>query len=737
MTFLNAALLAGTLAFAMPLIIHLLNRTKFQTVDWGAMHLLDAVLRVNHRRFQLQQWLLLMIRCAIPIILALSLAIPVLTHFQALPKDAPSSVVILIDDSYSMDVAVAAEGDPSTLLQQALQQTEQIMNALPAGSEAQVILAGGRVRTLPDQISTNLRQLITSLQSVTGGAGSCDWQQAFSAAATTVASMHHARRELIVISDFQRHDWRTAAPPLLQELRQRWTTLSTPPVVHLIKLGPRDTSGLRNVAVVGLQPDRPTLGVGQEVRLRVTLKNFSTVPQSGVRVQLKVDEEMVSASTADLGPLASRQLLLTHTFETAGSHVVQAELITEDALPSDNRQFCSLEVLETVEVLLIDGKPSGVPLQAETSFLALALSPFTYGSQPLADLIQTRTIAANQFANSHLGNSRIVIMANVPRLNDNQADALEAFVQAGGALIVFAGDQLATDWYHQRLSKPSRPLLPMRWGPLQGTAWSGDPGDALPDTQTAIAGQFFEHPAMQLFNQTGSGSPADAAIYAWHPLEPSDPPANVIARLDTGQVLMAERPWGDGVVLQVGVAANLRWSNLPLQPVFVPLMQEWIAWMATRGLPPRNIDVGQPAVVHWTGDPGRKWQWLAPDASRSEAVNRPSTENRETFRLAQVRFPGVYTLSGHANDDSPSHVAIHITARADAAESDLDRLDDAEITDIAQLLDGQIFTSADAYLQQENTRRFGREAWRPFLLLLLSLMVAEVVLQQRFAGVRS
>ena len=44
MTFLNAALLAGSLAFAIPIIIHLFHKSRFKIVPWGAMHLLEAVI---------------------------------------------------------------------------------------------------------------------------------------------------------------------------------------------------------------------------------------------------------------------------------------------------------------------------------------------------------------------------------------------------------------------------------------------------------------------------------------------------------------------------------------------------------------------------------------------------------------------------------------------------------------------------------------------------------------------
>ena len=40
MSFLNVILLGGLAAFSIPLIIHILNKRRFITVHWGAMHLI-------------------------------------------------------------------------------------------------------------------------------------------------------------------------------------------------------------------------------------------------------------------------------------------------------------------------------------------------------------------------------------------------------------------------------------------------------------------------------------------------------------------------------------------------------------------------------------------------------------------------------------------------------------------------------------------------------------------------
>jgi len=101
--FLNAALLGGLLAVSIPVVIHLFHKSKFRVVPWGAMHLLEAVLRKNTRRLKLEQLLLLLLRCSIPVALALLMARPVLRGLESLIGDAKTSTVVVLDNSYSME----------------------------------------------------------------------------------------------------------------------------------------------------------------------------------------------------------------------------------------------------------------------------------------------------------------------------------------------------------------------------------------------------------------------------------------------------------------------------------------------------------------------------------------------------------------------------------------------------------------------------------------------------------
>ena len=105
MQFLSAPLLYGLILAAAPIIIHLLNRRRFQLVEWAPMKYLKLTIRNNRRRVRIEQLLLLLLRTLLIILLILTLARPALSGAGAggwLARRARVSRIVVIDDSLSM-----------------------------------------------------------------------------------------------------------------------------------------------------------------------------------------------------------------------------------------------------------------------------------------------------------------------------------------------------------------------------------------------------------------------------------------------------------------------------------------------------------------------------------------------------------------------------------------------------------------------------------------------------------
>src|SRR3954463_3641390 len=98
MSFLAPLMLWGSLAAAIPIALHFFYRSRYRTVPWAAMKFLLASIEQTSRRLKFQELLLLLLRTAILLLLAIALARP---SFRGGGGDAVDAVLV-IDTSLSM-----------------------------------------------------------------------------------------------------------------------------------------------------------------------------------------------------------------------------------------------------------------------------------------------------------------------------------------------------------------------------------------------------------------------------------------------------------------------------------------------------------------------------------------------------------------------------------------------------------------------------------------------------------
>src|SRR5438270_11949242 len=97
---IHLGFLAAAAAVAVPILIHLLLRPRARRIEIGTVRFLKLVLRDSTRRRKLRRWLLLALRMAAALLLALLFARP---YFHAASQDGrDQEVTLLIDQSASM-----------------------------------------------------------------------------------------------------------------------------------------------------------------------------------------------------------------------------------------------------------------------------------------------------------------------------------------------------------------------------------------------------------------------------------------------------------------------------------------------------------------------------------------------------------------------------------------------------------------------------------------------------------
>lgn len=729
MTFLNAALLAGVAALAIPILIHLFHKSRFQVVRWGAMHLLEAVIRTNQRRIRIEQWILLAIRCAIPAILALCMARPVWHGAQKLlfnrnPEgglaEVRTSTVLLLDNSYSMEAGRAGTSNFAL----ARDEAGRVLNELRPGSEAQVVLMGEGGAPLIDEPTYDLARLSQNLGKLDAGYGAATIPAALDYAAGVVGKMHEPNRQLIVMTDFQRISFESTDDALLGQMLDRLQKLPIAPQVTLWDVGGEVRD---NVAIESLEFSRLMIGVGQKIQIRVNLRNFGDVNYPDLRVYFKADGKEKSAAQIKLGARENGQVLFSHSFDTAGSHVIEV-MADADTLKADNTFYASIPVRDKVPLLLVNGDPNTEPLKGETDFAEIALQPYMAGRVELADLIKPAVIRPEAINAKILTEQAVVILANVRKLADDQVRALEDFVKNGGGLLIFPGNRIDAQWYNSALVKDGKGLLPLAYGALAGDLKEGAP-------TIGIVSQRYENPALELFNDPRNGSLGDAQVKMWFRMQEQGKAAGVpemttLARLDSGDPFLVERPFGDGRVIACALPFDADWSNLPMRPFYLPLMQRLGVYLASTVFPPRNLDVGKPLIAFLpAADSGKKAALLKPDGTGIELPIVKRGE-RGVVEFAKTQQPGLYTLT------PPGGREVHFVVNASRRESDLAKLTDKEISDLAKAHGVALVHNGAEFKALDHRRKFGLEFWRPLLWAILGLCFLELILQQRFARAR-
>ena len=92
--FFNPWMLIGLAGIALPLLVHLLSRKKYDVVEWGAMQFLELG-RNAKRRVQLEEFLLMLLRMTLLALLAFALARPWLSgcllYTSPSPRDGTKS----------------------------------------------------------------------------------------------------------------------------------------------------------------------------------------------------------------------------------------------------------------------------------------------------------------------------------------------------------------------------------------------------------------------------------------------------------------------------------------------------------------------------------------------------------------------------------------------------------------------------------------------------------------------
>ncbi|GIT29616.1 MAG: hypothetical protein Ct9H300mP1_16620 [Planctomycetaceae bacterium] len=192
------------------------------------------------------------------------------------------------------------------------------------------------------------------------------------------------------------------------------------------------------------------------------------------------------------------------------------------------------------------------------------------------------SVRANAFQGASLDDVRLVILANVETLPEAAVGKLERFVDRGGSLLVFLGDQAVPAFYNNQLADPSRSrgsLLPAR---LAGSGPKGNPSAGDDQPPVAGVGDFAEdHPALSGFGSGETGRLGAVGFSAYWALDPT-PNSRVVMATGGGEPLLCEHLYGQGRVALFASSCDRDWSNFPVRRPFCRSFTGWLGILRNR-----------------------------------------------------------------------------------------------------------------------------------------------------------
>lgn len=751
--FVNPWMLLGGLAVASPILIHLLNKRRFKIVDWAAMDFLFEADKKNRRRVQLENFILLMLRCLAMLLIALMLARPFLPSSltRVMQQAQVLERVIVIDDSLSQRVlrdsrpsfesAQKATLDLMSRLADS-DQTEDWLTVILTSQPDEPVLAN---EPLTRNTLANLAQTIEDLRCTDGAA---DYAATLEALQRYVSGPRETGgRAVYLFTDLRQRDWLNSADGSTEGLpnaRLNEIAEATEACLVIDTGGPEDD----NLSITGIRPASLQVA-GKVIPFIVTLANRGESEVNQVRVMLQVDEGQPEYETLpSIGPGETRELTFRYVFPerapdesllnpdaqstAAGqfrNYRVRAEIdrqslseagLKADQLIEDSGAYYASRVSEGVSVLLVDGDPSAISERSETHYLK-ALGVAGTG-------LAMQVIAATELETVSLSDYQVIFLCNVDEASPDRIRSLRQWVEDGGALVFMPGNRVRAQTFNDAFYQDGQGLSPVRLDAITGDPTMSKWVNFEVDAQV--------HPALRVIIDSDATSLSNVDVFSWWLTEltpnVADKLISVPLRLsdEKSSPAMVDRDLGDGNVVVFTIPGDGDWSMWPSSPTFPPVMIELIDYLIGSRGDASLIELG--GALSYPVDLTAYQNRVAlrdPANEKIEAVAAPvggdpqegsSVLYRVTFD--QLDRSGFYDLQLTRHDGETESVLF--ATNVDAEEGQLTRMTAAE-------LDGNFFNDQVRLVQpetlaDETVSGGNSEIWHQLLwLLFLALMLEQ------------
>lgn len=735
---------AGVAAATATLLIHLLNRRRPRTIEWGAMEFLREALRKRRRTIRLRDAILLLVRCAAALLFGLALARP---HFAGSDDSSsvqPVHLILVIDNSLSM----AYETLDGTLLARAKQSALRSLEQLPSGSVLSVIAAANSSPQRQSPPSSIVDETTVAVDRIRVVDRPLDVELALARVEAAAKLSADLPIRVVFYSDMQRNSWQAGAA------LQVSASIGD---LQLVDVSPAERD---NTAVLNVEVSGGFAIASQPATIIATIGRSGGQDPRNVEVTLAIDDVVVASKALELtADNVEQRVLFRHRFEAADSEkrepnsAVATVRITADRLPLDDVRYAIVPVFPAWPLLCVDrfedeDEDPALGKLGETHVLRKLLVASSSGDAIAAP----RHVASAQLRGEHLASTRAIAMAGV-RDPAGIASRLREFVEGGGQLLIAAGGDFDPAAWNANGWLGGRGILP---APIADTLH----GETPSESQGSLAPWIFDADSLlgnKMFLLEGNSPEELAALYneplvfkrvAIETADAADSAATVLARLrsavsdegndamDEHAPLLIERQIGAGRVLFFASSLRPTWNTLANTNAVV-ILDVIARDMIRETLLMQNVESSDRVELLLPIDDHLAVATLSrPGQPDTESLAIAAAGERLECSIDNANVRGIYRI--RATSESSSGVLDYpLAINGPAIESHLAKVNNDAIARLAMDRNVSLTNSVDSVSLRDLFEPRHSLAWWTAAVVLLLLVAESVVLMAASLSSRS
>jgi hypothetical protein len=521
MSFIYPAFLFGLLAISIPILIHLFNFRKYKVVFFSNVKFLKEIKHETTRKNKLRHLLVLLSRILLITFLVLAFAQPVLTREKIKIAPGARSVVIYIDNSFSME----SGGGAGTVFDDAREIAREIIAGFNPSDRFAILtnefLGQHQHLSGPEDVLQYLDQINT-------GPAVKSMPRVFSRISDLLKDAPAGTKTAYILSDFQKN---------ICEFDKLKADTSV--IWRLIPVKAQESG---NLVIDSVYFNQPIHQVNQADEITFRIKNYSDKDLENQPLRVYINGQPKAPATFSISAWGEKSVSLQVVPKEAGFQEGKAEL-SDSPVTYDNDFWFNYEVTPKIRVLAISESVGDSSLKSLKALFEDSL--FGFSVMDLSSLDFSRFPEQN-----------LIILSGLKRFSSGLSAELKKFIQESGSLVFFPPTQPDIESTNDFLKSLGGPSL----GKMDTTT---TPCDRI----------FFEHPFFEDVFEKKPSNPDLPKVSRRFPLQRSVRSLEeVLLQLRTGDPLLAAYPGESGYLYAFSVPLNPRFSNLSRHGLFVPLM---------------------------------------------------------------------------------------------------------------------------------------------------------------------